>query len=156
MITTRTGSGKTASVSLLPPVIKIQASRGLLAWMLSLHIASLLLVIVVLPFGGWVKWGLSLLILGSLVFYFWSGLWGRRCAAARVLRPNSFTDWWVEDRYDQTTHLKLKEFQVYRYLVLLYFETDVGKPCMIALCIDQIDREVHRRLRAGLIAARDY
>ncbi|HHJ18406.1 MAG TPA: hypothetical protein ENJ84_01025 [Gammaproteobacteria bacterium] len=133
----------------LPALIQVQFPRCFMAGLFLIHSASLLLVLW-LPLVAVVKISLFSVILASFWFYYWRGWSGEGCSAARVLRPQTLTDWQMETGQKKSLSLQLQDFRVFRYLVLLYFKTEAGKSCLIMLCVDQVSRETHRRLRAGL------
>ncbi|HID82779.1 MAG TPA: hypothetical protein EYH06_10565 [Chromatiales bacterium] len=93
------------------------------------------------------KLALLTIIIISLI---WSWRNTHRCTVVRIFPETSEKPWLLVKKTGEQTNAKLIGSQVYRYLVMLYFQLESGNRCTLLIPFDSVDQASHRRLRAQL------
>lgn len=129
---------------MLPPVLVLRPSRGLLVWLLLLHLLALLAV--------WVTPGPAL-AKGVACAVIVAGLaWSLRRELRREgdrLTPLTLTKWRLRTIHG-TEDAELVDARIFRRLVILQFRDGDRRRRFVTVAADAVDAETHRKLRAAL------
>ena len=126
--------------------IKLAPSRWLRFFTIALY--SLSVAVVALLQTTLINQLLLLIIIIISLIWHWRNI--HRCAVTRLFPETSEKPWVLVNKTGEQTNAKLVGNQVYRHLVMLYFQLESGNRCTLLIPSDSVDQVSHRRLRALL------
>ena len=129
---------------MLPPVLVLRPSRGLLVWLLLIHLLALLAVGGT-PGPALARGVVSAVIVASLA---WSLRRELRRGGSR-LTPLTLMKWRLQTIHG-TEDAELVDARIFRRLVVLQYRIGDRRRRFVTVAADAVDEETHRKLRAAL------
>ncbi|MGF1644084.1 MAG: protein YgfX [Thiotrichales bacterium] len=135
----------------MPLRIPLEVSYGLIAALVIVHLAAMV-ALLASPFGLAFK-SVLIAVIGASGIYQIGRQSGRRgrCAVSE-LGLSAAGEWSLRLRDGPASAVELKRAQVFRWLVIMVFQTRFGR-CTVLVAADSVTPELHRRLRIAALDA---